>query len=184
MSSISIDIGAIKSEGIAIGTCRAIRMRPSIRRYFPISVDRLAYPTGFPAHPADGVVIQDCLLPVYLALRLTALRQLGLAWRRTFLIAAIRVLDAPRRTHRDENRGVVAHAPSKTVQPANKLGSLHYSVPRSAFCDTSPFFRPLHFTQGVFIPIVIRNGVGTLVRAAPPLVSETWQIGRNVSPGS
>jgi hypothetical protein len=43
----------------------------------------------FPRTLVTASILQDCLLPVYLALLLLVLRQLGLSWRRTFLIAAM-----------------------------------------------------------------------------------------------
>lgn len=46
----------------------------------------------FPGTLVTASILQDCLLPVYLALLLLMLRQLGLSWRRTFLVAAMTVV--------------------------------------------------------------------------------------------
>jgi hypothetical protein len=43
----------------------------------------------FPRTLVVASIFQDCLLPVYLAVLLMVLRQLGLSWRRTFLVAAM-----------------------------------------------------------------------------------------------
>lgn len=43
----------------------------------------------FPGTLQRASILQDCLLPVYLALLLAVLRQLGLSWRRTLLVAAM-----------------------------------------------------------------------------------------------
>jgi hypothetical protein len=42
----------------------------------------------FPRTLETASILQACLLPVYLALMLLVLRQLGLSWRRSFLVAA------------------------------------------------------------------------------------------------
>jgi hypothetical protein len=44
---------------------------------------------SFPRTLEVASFFQDCLLPVYLAVLLLVLRQLGLSWRRTFLVAAM-----------------------------------------------------------------------------------------------
>jgi hypothetical protein len=43
----------------------------------------------FPRTLVTASILQDCLLPVYLALLLLVLRQIGLSWLRTFLIASM-----------------------------------------------------------------------------------------------
>ncbi len=43
----------------------------------------------FPRALQTASILQACLLPVYLALLLLMLRQLGFSWRRTFLVAAL-----------------------------------------------------------------------------------------------
>src|SRR5271166_5732324 len=43
----------------------------------------------FPKTLTTASFFQDALLPVYLAVLLLVLRQLGLSWRRTFLVAAM-----------------------------------------------------------------------------------------------
>jgi len=49
----------------------------------------------FPRTLVVASIFQDCLLPVYLAVLLLVLRQLGLSWRRTFLIAAMMFVSFP-----------------------------------------------------------------------------------------
>jgi hypothetical protein len=69
----------------------------------------------------------------------------------------------------------VEHAPSKTAEPAKKWGlpTLSQGAPFATrgLSGLSPFFRPVHFTPGAFIPIVVRHAMGTLLRAASTLVS-------------
>lgn len=43
----------------------------------------------FPRTLETASIFQACLLPVYLAILLAVLRQLGISWRRTFLVAAL-----------------------------------------------------------------------------------------------
>ena len=47
---------------------------------------------AFPGNLKTAATLQAALLPVYLALLLFVLRQIGLSWRRTFLIAALTVV--------------------------------------------------------------------------------------------
>src|SRR5271154_3329845 len=63
--------------------------RPYLTKYpplFPLYMSiawRLAQ--NFPRTLRTASILQACLLPVYLALLLAVLRQLGFSWRRTFL---------------------------------------------------------------------------------------------------
>ncbi len=67
--------------------------RPYLTKYPPlfplfISIAWRLEP-NFPRTLVTASILQGCMLPVYLAMLLLVLRQLGFSWRRTFLVAAL-----------------------------------------------------------------------------------------------
>jgi len=102
--------GPGQDDGVYMATAKSLAMgggyrhpnlpgRPYATKYpplFPLFLSMAwRVQPDFPRTLVVASFFQDCLLPVYLAVLLLVLRQLGLSWRRTFLVAAMMFVSFP-----------------------------------------------------------------------------------------